>query len=182
MSQSVVVEVEGLQVEDRQVVVDHPNGPNNGPQRRGSRLPRPVCELAPPGHGGAPSSGESTPYEWRRRRTPLQDLHWETTWMNQTGQSDEMTLTIPLILAWWDAAEHENQAMEPTGLFNWAERNARALNKHRRTMYNCIEQYAREHLGVRLHLPEGVKPPKLDMKNITPYGGTSSVAEFWTFL
>ncbi|PBK92971.1 hypothetical protein ARMGADRAFT_1030432 [Armillaria gallica] len=49
------------------------------------------------------------------------------------------------------------------------------------TMHARIERYAEEHLGIRMHLPDGVKPPRLDAKNISPYGGSSSVSEFWTW-
>ncbi len=39
-----------------------------------------------------------------------------------------------------------------------------------------------KHLRVRVHLPEGMKAPRLDSKNIPPYAGSSSVAEFWTWI
>ncbi|KAK0494261.1 hypothetical protein EDD18DRAFT_1107289 [Armillaria luteobubalina] len=35
---------------------------------------------------------------------------------------------------------------------------------------------------VHLHLPKGVKAPRLDSKNIGPYFGSSSIADFWTWL
>ncbi len=49
-------------------------------------------------------------------------------------------------------------------------------------MHNRIEQYVNEHLQVRVHLPNGVKVLRLNSKNITPYTGSSSVSEFWTWL
>ncbi|KAK0485571.1 hypothetical protein EDD18DRAFT_1111371 [Armillaria luteobubalina] len=49
-------------------------------------------------------------------------------------------------------------------------------------MHDRIKRYVDEHLRVRLHLPDGVKAPRLDSKNVSPYAGGSSVAEFWTWL
>ncbi|KAK0223798.1 hypothetical protein IW262DRAFT_1458858 [Armillaria fumosa] len=49
-------------------------------------------------------------------------------------------------------------------------------------MHHHIERYVDEHLRVCLHLPEGVKALRLDSKNVSPYAGSSSVAEFWTWL
>ncbi|PBK81856.1 hypothetical protein ARMGADRAFT_1090923 [Armillaria gallica] len=48
-------------------------------------------------------------------------------------------------------------------------------------MHIRIEQYATEHLGVRLHLPDGVKAPRLDSKNVPAYARSSSVAELWAW-
>ncbi|KAK0211840.1 hypothetical protein IW262DRAFT_1467237 [Armillaria fumosa] len=65
---------------------------------------------------------------------------------------------------------------------NRVDHNARALNDHRRQMHDRIERYIDEHLHVHLHLPDGVKAPRLDTKNISSYTGSSSVSEFWTWL
>ncbi len=65
---------------------------------------------------------------------------------------------------------------------NRVNHNAHTLNHHHRQMHNRIKQYIDEHLRVCVHLPKGVKVPRLDSKNITPYAGGSSITEFWTWL
>lgn len=49
-------------------------------------------------------------------------------------------------------------------------------------MHSRIERYVHEHLGICIHLPEGVKAPQLDLKNVGSYAGSSSIVDFWTWL
>ncbi len=87
---------------------------------------------------------------------------------------------IPMGYYHWSVARDHTHGTDQS--INRADQNALALSNHHRQMHNRIEQYVNEHLQVRVHLPNGVKVLRLNSKNITPYTGSSSVSEFWTWL
>ncbi|KAK0429656.1 hypothetical protein EV421DRAFT_1914265 [Armillaria borealis] len=166
-----------------------PNG-HNGPARRGSRLPRPTRGSS--GRGGAPIPNRSTgpplggggqplpgPPSGGGGGPPLGDG-------SQGGDPDESeddnnrrNYPCP---GYHDPVRNRGDTQATDRSHNRAEQNTHALGDHRKQMHDRIEQYTDEHLRVHLHLPDGVKAPRLDSKNVSLYAGSSSVAEFWTWL
>lgn len=129
---------------------------------RGGRGGPPLRAPAPPGGGGGPPSnngGGDDPDE-------------------SDEESDHRNRPQP---GYYDPGRDRGDTQDSERSHNRAERNARALGDHRRQMHARIERYADEHPRVHVHLPDGVKAPRLDSKNVSPYTGSSSVAEFWTW-
>ncbi|PBK65447.1 hypothetical protein ARMSODRAFT_1022255 [Armillaria solidipes] len=139
-----------------------PGPPNGGPSHNGrGSTPIPSNRPLPPPPGGGPPDGGSDDDDDREESEDKHDVP-------RVGYRDPITPR--------DGTQLTDRS------HNQAERNPRALSDHRRQMHICIEQYVDKHLRVRVHLPEGMKAPRLDSKNIPPYAGSLSVAEFWTWI
>ncbi|KAK0499325.1 hypothetical protein EDD18DRAFT_1349506 [Armillaria luteobubalina] len=154
-----------------------PNGGinNSGPSRRGSQLPIPMRGLGrrgivnknrhpnPPAPSGPPGGGGPLSGDGSHNGDP--------------GESDEDENNPQVGYYDYQGNTHATDRSH-----NRTECNTQALGNHRRQMHDWIERYVEEHLRVCLHLPDGVKAPRLDAKNVHPYTGSSLVADFWTWL
>ncbi len=61
-------------------------------------------------------------------------------------------------------------------------RNEEAYQRFRGVIHDKIRRFIDEHLTVRIRLPNGVKPPRLDIKSVKPYDGDPSMEVLWDWL